>query len=193
MNEITYNALVIANDFKYEDSKQFILVANVFESFEMANRFYCENDYKIDLIIDLVNNKIGYNLTDLKDLKDLNEIDYYLKQLRDIEFDKVLALSYLGNNQRIFVNFLNRFINDYATMTNSIDELINNKNIEKIREEVHRYKGFSLYLGSKKLYNLVNEIETDIVNKKEDYDMINYFANYHNRVLRYVKDFIENV
>lgn len=193
MNKKDYLILIISGN--SVDEIKLLTDYNYFIVNDIDLDAYISADYHpYDLIIDFSAPKMGYKFQELNEFNILdikNTVDKYLNCIKEYEFNKDLALSYLDNNEVVYNNFLKRFISEYENFSSLIKKLLEEQDYLKIREVVHKYKGLTLYLGSTKLYELIDQIEIDIINKKENKKMISYLAYYHDRIMNYAK--VENV
>jgi len=107
------------------------------------------------------------------------------------DFSKARALSMLDNNIRVYANILGRYYQEYYNFGLDFLNYYNSKDHSMLRMLVHKIKGVSLNLGSKRLYDLVLKLEKKIVRKSVALEEIHLFINYHNRILKYCKEMQE--
>ena len=119
-----------------------------------------------------------------------------------VMINKDLSLKYLNDDESLYIETCKNFLK-YAT--DIIAELIiyiENKDYLKVFEIVHRIKGFSIYIGSKQLYDFGDYICIKIrkikqenlfkINKKLD-DEIKLFYNYLKLIIEYKRKEIDDV
>lgn len=167
-----------------------------------ADDFYHNNNFKIDLIVNLIDKNIetGFTKTKIANILDLgnNKILFEIKKslknnVKTEDFNKNLALSMLDDNEKIYNNILKRYCDSYSDTSNKFYEFLNNDDYQSIREYVHKIKGISLYLGSEKLLEMSKTLEFKIVNNQANEEDIRCFLNYHNRILEYSREQVNNV
>ena len=159
-----------------------------------------ENNLKYDIILDLNNLELylGFNkefITDFEVVEDIVKIndESILSKIKAVDFDIPLALEMLGGSMKVFTNVLINYLEEYGKLENLILQFLESEDYDSIRKLVHKIKGVSLYLGSEKLLALASDIEYKIYNNISSRADILYFINYHNRMLEYVREQVENV
>lgn len=117
----------------------------------------------------------------------------YLIKTNKVDFDKNIALEYLGNNVNLYNKLIKEYVNNYKTLDNEMIIYLENNNYQKLYHEIHDIKGLSLYLGSKVLYeygsylssvliNYINEDKINITLFEEIKLFIKYYKNYINEL-----------
>lgn len=159
-----------------------------------------ENNLKYDIILDLNNLELylGFNkefITDFEVVEDIVKIndESILSKIKAVDFDIPLALEMLGGSMKVFTNVLINYLEEYGKLENIILQFLESEDYDSIRKLVHKIKGVSLYLGSEKLLALATDIEYKIYNNISSKTDILCFINYHNRMLEYVREQVENV
>lgn len=189
----TFNVLIKNNNSK-------IPIVNNFEDFKI--NFYentnIKNIFLYDFIIDFESFIIyyGFNYEKIVNftVDNLNDAIYAsIKIIKDLDFDIELALDMLGGSESAFINMLNNYYEIYSCLESTLRKFVEEKDYSSIRKVVHKIKGVSLYLGSEKLLEFSKMIEEKIYAEIISDDDILHFIEYHNRILSYIKQRVENV
>ena len=117
----------------------------------------------------------------------------YLIKTNKVDFDKNIALEYLGNNVNLYNKLIKEYVNNHKTLDNEMIIYLEKNNYQKLYHKIHDIKGLSLYLGSKVLYeygsylssvliNYINEDKINITLFEEIKLFIKYYKNYINEL-----------
>ena len=128
-------------------------------------------------------------------------IDELIKNNK-VMIDKDLSLKYLNNDKSLYHETTFNFLKYTDDIVNDLMFYINNNDYLKIREIIHRIKGFSIYIGSKQLYDFgdyicikirkIKQSNLEKINKKLNKE-IQLFHNYLKLVIEYKRKEINDV
>lgn len=100
------------------------------------------------------------------------ELDF-LKNFAHIEdFNAGAGFTRASKNVRIYLKILKSFINGYSTIVADFDDYLKSNNREKLLRGIHTVKGIVGTIGSEKLYNQGNKLETEGILEKNE--VMNY-------------------
>jgi len=97
--------------------------------------------------------KIPTKIKQKSEVKSL-EIKDYLKRFKIKE-----SLERVANNEKIYLDIIRKYVNNYQDFIVRIKELVKNKDIETIKRELHTLKGVSGNIGADKTHNLIERVE----------------------------------
>ena len=119
-----------------------------------------------------------------------------------VDINKSLALSFLCNDENLYINSNKNFLNSTSELMSLLDKSYNEKNYIDSETTIHRIKGYAYYIGSQFLFDFSNYLCTKIkgldekVLKKKNNKLdkeINLFIEYFKLIIIYKRKEIENV
>lgn len=202
MKNYQYTILLIGNNHEIElllNNSNHALIS--FENMIDATDYYYQNANKIDIIIDLIVNRIllSFNQSEIKTIEDGLTASQLMDQINQIiahdiknkEFSKSLALSMLDHNEIIYHKLLRRYYEENHNLSHTIYSLLDADKFFEIKILVHKIKGLSLNLGSEKLFEIAKTLNDKLELKKAERDDIIHFIRFHEHILEYIKEEIK--
>lgn len=188
--------------------KYTLLVKNdendVFNNFidELNKKYLIYNDEDLiaDIVLDLKNLKLyhGYNNEIICHLENLNSLNILLSiEIEDLikkaDLDMDSCVQMLGGSIDVFLNLCRNYLSEYNNANDNILNLFINNEINQLHKALHKIKGVSYYVGGEKFYKVTSLIETKVLCGEIKSEEIEYFINYHCRMLKNIKEVVENV
>jgi len=112
-----------------------------------------------------------------------------LKALAAREYDEKTTLEMLAGSRELFENAKRLYLREYRDLTPRLESLYSRREYLKLRELIHKVKGYALYVGGNLLTEVAERLEAELTDGKSDY--YHHFIRLHERLLKRIQ--VENV
>jgi HPt (histidine-containing phosphotransfer) domain-containing protein len=155
--------------------------------------YYQDDEFLYDLLLDIEEKKIlsasNNLLAVFSQFEDITEaLEKALENLKTEDINHQRALDMLAGSETLLKRSKELYFTNYSTLEDELLELDRQRDYQSISSLLHKIKGFSLYLGSQRLYDTIIMIEDEIADGNYKVDNIMYFIRLHQRILKYCQE-----